>query len=85
MKITNIYQAKTQLSSLIESALAGGDIVIARAGKPLVRLVPYISSMKPRKPGLFKGKIQIPDNFNEESEEITSLFAGANAGENQKI
>ncbi|MBU0975000.1 type II toxin-antitoxin system prevent-host-death family antitoxin [Patescibacteria group bacterium] len=79
MRIINMYQAKTNLSALVESALAGNDVVIARAGKPLVRLVPYTSSMKPRKPGLFKGKIQIPDNFNQESQEIISLFTGGKA------
>ena len=42
MKIFNIHEAKTQLSKLIESALAGEEIIIAKAGKPLVRLIPYL-------------------------------------------
>lgn len=74
MKITNIYQAKTQLSSLVDGALAGDEIIIARSGKPLVRLVPYYQSMKPRVPGKLKGKIQISDDFNDESKEIEDLF-----------
>lgn len=75
MKIANIYQAKTQLSALVDSALAGDEIIIARSGKPLVRLVPYTVEMKARKPGALKGKITIPDNFDDETPEIIDLFA----------
>jgi len=74
MSVTNMYQAKTQLSALVDSALSGNDVVIARAGKPLVRLVPYNQSMKARTPGLFKGKIKMSDDFDEESKEIEKLF-----------
>jgi prevent-host-death family protein len=74
MTITNMYQAKTQLSALVNSALEGEDVVIARAGKPLVRLVPYNGSMKKRKPGMLKGKISVPDNFDDESKELENLF-----------
>ncbi len=66
MKFFNIYQAKTQLSALVDSAVSGTEVVIARSGKPLVKLVPYILDTKQRKPGLFKGKIKVPDNFNQE-------------------
>lgn len=69
-----MYQAKTHLSSLVDSALAGDDVVIAKAGKLLVRLVPYNGSMKQRVPGLLKGKIEIPEDFDQNSEEIISLF-----------
>ncbi len=74
MTITNMYQAKTQLSALVDSALSGEEVIIARAGKLLVRLVPYNPSMKPRVPGLLKGKIQMSDDFDDESEEIEKLF-----------
>lgn len=74
MQIKNIYQAKTHLSSLVDAALDGQEVVIARSGKPLVRLVPYTQSMKQRKPGLLKGKIQMPDDFNNSSEAILDLF-----------
>lgn len=76
MKITNMYQAKTHLSSLVDDALDGKEVVIARSGKPLVRLVPYTPTMKSRKPGLLKGKITVPSNFDETSEEILDLFRG---------
>jgi len=59
----NIHAAKTNFSRLVERAAAGEEIVIARAGKPLARLVPLNAPSRPRVPGLLKGKIQIPDDF----------------------
>ena len=57
--IVNIYDAKTQLSRLVERAAAGEEILIARAGKPMVRLVP-VDRREPRRPGLLKG-LAVPD------------------------
>lgn len=74
MKITNIYQAKTQLSSLVDEAISGKEVIIARSGKPLVRLIPYTPVMKERKPGVLAGKIQIPSDFDETSQEVLELF-----------
>lgn len=76
MQIMNIHQAKTNLSQLIEKALQGEDIIIAKAGKPIVKLVAYKEKLKPRKPGLLKGKISIPDNFTDEDPDINKLFYG---------
>jgi prevent-host-death family protein len=59
VELVNIYEAKTKLSRLVDRAAAGEDIVIGRAGKPLVRLVP-VDDMAPRQPGLLKGVV-IPD------------------------
>ncbi len=62
MTQVNIYEAKTTLSRLIEQALAGEEVVIARAGKPLVRLVPVEKPrLKPRQPGGATG--WIADDF----------------------
>jgi prevent-host-death family protein len=66
MKIANIHQAKSQLSKLIESALAGEEIIIAKAGKPLVKLIPYQEEQKPRIPGGWEGKVTMADDFDEE-------------------
>lgn len=74
MIITNIYDAKTNLSKLIEQVIAGKDVVIAKAGKPVAKLVSYKEEKKPRVPGLLKGKIWISDDFNDESEEFNKLF-----------
>ncbi len=58
-EIVNLYDAKAQLSRLIDRATAGEEILIGRAGKPLVRLVP-VDGMMPRQPGLLKGLV-VPD------------------------
>lgn len=76
MQITNIHQAKTNLSKLIEKTQQGEEVIIAKSGKPVAKLVAYKEKLKPRKPGALKGKIFVPDNFNEEDEEINKLFYG---------
>ena len=76
MLIANIFEAKTNLSKLIEQVLAGKEVIIAKAGKPVVRLVSYKEKKKPRKPGAWKGKVWISDDFNDESDEINKLFYG---------
>lgn len=60
-ELVNLYDAKTQLSRLIDRALSGEDVLIGRSGKPLVRLVPVEDAL-PRQPGLLKGLV-IPDAF----------------------
>jgi prevent-host-death family protein len=64
MKQFNIHQAKTGLSKLVERAEAGEDIVIARAGRPVARLVALTKSRAPRRLGLLDGKFNIPDDLN---------------------
>lgn len=76
MQIINIHQAKTQLSKLLEQVLAGEEIVIAKAGKPIAKLVTFKEDMQPRQPGLWKGKVWVPDDFDDESDEINELFYG---------
>ena len=74
--IVNMHQAKTSLSRLVARALSGEEIVIARNGEPLVRLVPVPKERKPRVPGRYKGKIWISPDFEFTDEEITELFEG---------
>lgn len=76
MQIFNIHEAKTNLSKLIEKTSKGEEVVIAKAGKPVAKLTGYKEAMKPRKLGLLKGKIFVPDDFNEEDEEINKMFYG---------
>jgi prevent-host-death family protein len=59
----NLYDAKTQLSQLVERAAAGEEIVIAKAGRPMARLVPLKGRAAPREPGALKGKIVIGPDF----------------------
>lgn len=63
METINIHKAKTQLSRLIERVNAGEEIVIAKAGRPVARLVPAGLSTAPRTPGLMKGRIRVGKGF----------------------
>ena len=63
MKQVNIQEAEGQLARLVDEAASGEDIVIAKAGKPLVRLVPFEARRAPRAPGAWKGKVWISDDF----------------------
>ena len=74
MKAANIHEAKTQLSRLIEDAIRGEDVVISKAGKPVVRLVPVRSGDKPRKGGQWKGRVKIAADFEELPPDIGSAF-----------
>ena len=62
--IVNVHEAKTNLSKLMERARAGEEIILARAGKPYVRLVPLATEKPRRQPGRLKGMV-IPDSFSE--------------------
>jgi prevent-host-death family protein len=61
----NLDEAKTNLSSLVERAAAGEEIVIAKAGRPLARLVPLAKRTKPRELGLLAGQVWIADDFDD--------------------
>jgi prevent-host-death family protein len=63
--IKNLYEAKTELSSLVDRAAKGEDIIIAKNGEPMARLVRYESTKGRRVPGGGKGKIWISDDFND--------------------
>jgi len=63
MTVVNIYDAKTQLSKLIEEAAAGNDVVIARGGKPVARLTRLGPSKRKLKFGVLKGKIKVSSDF----------------------
>jgi prevent-host-death family protein len=76
MQTVNIHEAKTQFSRFVDQAEAGEEIVIARAGKPVARLVALeSSSFKPRKLGLGKKQFAFPENFGDLSAgDITAMF-----------
>ena len=59
----NIHQAKTHLSRLVEDVAAGGDVLIAKGGRAMARLVPLRRDDTPRRAGLLKGKLRIADDF----------------------
>ena len=72
----NIYDAKTNLSKLIEKVLEGKEVIIAKAGKPVAKIVSYKEKKAPRKFGLWKGKVSISDDFDDEDPEINKMFYG---------
>ena len=76
MKVTNIHEAKTHFSKLVERAAAGEEIVIGKAGKPVARLIPYGSSDKvsKRRPGAWKGRVWISPDFDKRDKELEALF-----------
>jgi prevent-host-death family protein len=63
----NLYEAKTQLSELVERAARGEEIVIAKAGVPMARLSSLPAADKPvlRRPGMWKGKMWVADDFDD--------------------
>ena len=76
MQSTNIHDAKTHLSRLVERAAAGEEIIIAKAGKPMAKLVPYRADSSPRQPGYWRGKVEIKDSFDALPDSIGSAFRG---------
>jgi len=74
MHISNISEAKAQLSALIEKVLAGEEVIIGKAGKPVARLVKFENSRHPRRPGALKGKIKIAHDFDSLPEDVANAF-----------
>ena len=80
MKTYNIHEAKTHLSRLVEAAAKGEGFVIAKAGKPMVKVVPLDAppARKPQRLGFMKGQIKVPDDFDTMGqEEIEKMFYGS--------
>ncbi len=74
MKTVNIQAAKTHLSRLVEEAAAGEEIILAKAGKPIARLVPFQKSIAPRRAGAWKRKVKIAADFDAPDKKILQLF-----------
>jgi prevent-host-death family protein len=76
VKTVNIHEAKTHLSRLVDEALKGEPFIIARAGKPLVK-VTMIDAPEPRRTGFLKGSVDVPEDFDAMSAEtIAAMFEG---------
>ena len=69
----NIHQAKTHLSRLLEDVASGNEILIAKGGRPMARLVPLGRDDTPRRAGLLKGKMRIADDFERSFDSLTPL------------
>jgi prevent-host-death family protein len=79
IQIVNIHEAKTQLSKLVDKASKGEPFIIAKAGKPLVKVIPVDAPVpkKMQRLGFLSGQIAIPDDFDAMgSAEIAKIFEG---------
>jgi prevent-host-death family protein len=77
MDTVNLYEAKTTLSQLVERAARGEEIVIAKAGRPLARLVPLAKRTSPRPLGMLAGEVEVGADFDDPLPEGVQLaFAG---------
>jgi prevent-host-death family protein len=75
MKKVNIHEAKTHLSRLVEAAAKGEPFIIARAGKPLVKVVPIDTPAAPKRFDFMAGEFIVPDDFDTMGQdEIERLF-----------
>jgi len=74
MVVRNISQAKAELSALIAKVQKGDEVILAKAGKPIARIVPYRGAAGPRKPGSMAGKIWIAPDFDVLPDDIAEAF-----------
>lgn len=70
----NVHEAKTHLSKLLERVALGEEVIIAKAGAPVAKLVPFEPQPKKRVFGSAKDEFTVPDDFNEPDVEIEDLF-----------
>lgn len=64
MSMVNIHQAKTNLSKLVDAVMHGEEVIIAKSGKPLIKMIRLDDQATHRKPGLLKGRITLSPDFN---------------------
>jgi prevent-host-death family protein len=76
-RFINMYEAKTQLSALVDQAAGGDDVILARNGKPQARITSLVPAKGKVKYGLLKGKFTVPDDFDAPNPDIEALFYGA--------
>ena len=79
MVIRNISEAKAELSALIEEVAKGNEVILAKAGKPVARIVPYSGAAAPRQPGSMAGEIWIAPDFDSLPDDMAEAF-GVTAG-----
>lgn len=73
-KLVNMHEAKTHLSRLVERVEAGEEIVLARAGRPVARIVPFSARRVPRQPGFWRGRVAIDPKFDDPLPEFAAAF-----------
>lgn len=83
--LVNMHEAKTHLSRLVARAANGEDIVIAKSGKPVARLVAYEERKETRVPGRWKGKIWMADDFDDTPTWLIDAFEGKGKDEDEYL
>ena len=74
--VINVYDAKTRLSELLERTSRGEEFVLARAGRPMARLIPYRAERAPRVPGRLAGSVTMASDFDITPDEVLDAFEG---------
>jgi prevent-host-death family protein len=74
MRRVNVHAAKTHLSRLLEDVEAGEEIVLARAGRPVARLVPFRPDTQRRVPGVWRGRVRMAADFDVTPEDLIKAF-----------
>ena len=74
MVVRNISEAKAELSALIEAVLSGDEVIIAKAGKPVARLIAFRGATRPRTPGSMAGEIWIAPDFDTLPDDMEEAF-----------
>jgi prevent-host-death family protein len=88
VRTVNIHEAKTHLSRLVDAAARGESFIIARGGKPLVKVIPLETPETPtQRLGFYKGPFNVPDDFDTMlADEVADLFEGAeDAGDERDV
>jgi prevent-host-death family protein len=80
MEVVDIHGAALPLSELVDRALGGEEVIITRAGTPVVRLMPVRQSDAPRRGGQWKGKVCIADDFDALPDDIAGVFGSGRNG-----
>jgi prevent-host-death family protein len=77
MTLVNMREGRSQLGALVDRALRGEEVILARKGKAVVRLVPVEEkSLPPQRPGAWKGRVWMASDFDETPEDIIRAFEG---------
>jgi prevent-host-death family protein len=74
MKRVNTHEAKTQLSRILSEVEQGEEYIVARSGKPIARLVPYVESAPMPEPGKWRNRVTIRDDFDEDDPALVEQF-----------
>jgi prevent-host-death family protein len=76
MELVDVHEAKTRLSKLVEQAIRGKPFVIAKAGKPMVKVMALDTPTVPNRIGFLEGQIRVPDDFDSMgTAEVAALFS----------